>query len=119
MEKSPCHIKRGPLCLNKKIDDMPLEFFKAYVSYMKMTQPALFINNTECVSNIYTKLYWTSIDKINEADSDEDKFGLYLFLGIAIGAVFVIAILLLVIYFKRRKSDEDEAEETTTGKMVE
>ena len=97
---------------------MSLEFYKAYIAYMKMTQPAAFINNEECVSTIYTNVYWTAVNKVKEAEDDEDKFGLYLFLGIAIGAVFVIAILLLVIYFKRRKSDEEETEEGATTKMT-
>jgi len=99
---------------------MPMEFFKAYKAYIDMTQSINVYDNNDCVKKTFNTLYWTAVDKINEEEEDdEDKFGLYLFLGIAIGAVFIIAILLLVIYFKRRKSDEDEAEEpTTTGEKL-
>ena len=85
---------------------------------MNMTQSATFYENPEYVRTIYNSLYWSAMKKIMNDDADDDKFGLYLFLGIAIGAVFVIAILLLVIYFKRRKSDEDETEEGTTVKKL-
>ena len=83
-----------------------------------MTMSTAFFDNPACVKTIYNGVYWTALDKISDADSEDDKFGLYLFLGIAIGAVFVIAILLLVIYFKRRKTDEDETEEASTKKLT-
>lgn len=118
MNKSPCHVKRGPLCINAKVDDVSTDFYKAYVAYTRLTQDANYYNNTECVRKIYNSLYWTALDKIKEAEGEDDKFGLYLFLGIAIGAVFIIAILLLVIYFKRRKSDEDESEGITPDKLT-
>eukprot|EP01022_Parablepharisma_sp_SALTPOND_P016478 TRINITY_DN241_c0_g1_i1.p1 TRINITY_DN241_c0_g1~~TRINITY_DN241_c0_g1_i1.p1 ORF type:complete len:468 (+),score=34.89 TRINITY_DN241_c0_g1_i1:878-2281(+) len=117
-EKPLCHVKRGPLCLYKKADDMPLEFYKAYIAFIKVTQPVSVMENDECVRAIYNNLYWKAQDKIKESEDEEDKFGLYLFLGIAIGAVFVIAILLLVIYFKRRKADEDDLEETTGERLT-
>ena len=93
----------------KAIDDMPMTFFRAYVAYVKATQAISLLKNPPCVDTIYNSLYKMSVQKIAE-DDDDDKFGLYLFLGIAIGAVFVIAILLLVIYFKRRKSDDEDVE---------
>ena len=96
---------------------MPIEFFKAYVAYVKVTQPNSIDfdkDNEKCVKSTFNRLYWTAIDMIENED-DEDKSGLYLFLGVAIGAVFVIAILLLVIYFKRRNTEEEESEETTKG----
>jgi len=98
---------------------MPMAFFHAFIAYMNMTQGPNFYDNEVCVKTLYNSLYWTAVKKVNdeEADEDDDKFGLYLFLGIAIGAVFVIAILLLVIYFKRRKTDEDE-EETSKEKLT-
>ena len=112
-EAKSCHISKGVFCMNKPIDEMPISFFMAYVAYIKATQAVALLENPPCVDTIYNSLYKTALKKIDEND-DDDKFGLYLFLGIAIGAVFVIAILLLVIYFKRRKSDEEETNEGVT-----
>jgi hypothetical protein len=82
---------------------MPIDFAKAYTAFSDAKGSAEYVNNTECVKSMYNSLYWKAIDAIG---ADEDNVGLYLFLGIAIGAVFVIAIILLVIYFKNRKTDE-------------
>ena len=91
------------------------DYYKALVTYTKMTRWVSVHNNTECVKKTLNSEYWSSYDMINGADDDEDKFGLYLFLGIAIGAVVVIGALLLVIYLKRRKGDDqDEPIKVTT-----
>jgi len=102
---------------------MGLDFAKAYVKYNNATRWAMYMNNTECVKKVLNADFWDAIKMIEDAaEDDDDKFGLYLFLGVAIGAVVVIAVLLLVIYLKKSKSDEEEntSEEpmkvdTTTG----
>ena len=71
-----------------------------------------FLFNQECVKQTINKDYWYAVKQAE--DDDESRFGLYLFLGIAIGAVFVIAILLLVIYFKRKGEDDEETTEGNT-----
>ncbi len=117
-KKSSCHVSRGPLCLNTAVDSMSLDLAKAFVAYQNMTQSTQYMYNPECVRKIYNSVYWSAMDKISADTDSDDKFGLYLFLGIAIGAVFVIAILLLVIYFKRRNNGEDESEDSTTKKLT-
>ena len=87
------------------------EFYKAYIAYHELTGYQRYLNNTSLIKETVNSMYWTIKNKVG----DDDKFGLYLFLGIAIGAVFVIAILLLVIYFKRRKG-EDETD--TKGEVI-
>ena len=86
------------------------EFYNAYIAYHELTGYQRYINNTQLIKETVNSVYWAIKSKV----SDDDKFGLYLFLGIAIGAVFVIAILLLVIYFKRKKGED----ETDTGHDV-
>ena len=101
-----CHISKGVLCLYKPLADMEQNFFKAFVQYNNMVKGAAFFANEECVKKVINSDYWFAKEKIDEGD--DDKFGLYLFLGIAIGAVVVIGILLLVIYLKRGNDDEEE-----------
>eukprot|EP00830_Metopus_es_P002234 TRINITY_DN119_c0_g1_i1.p1 TRINITY_DN119_c0_g1~~TRINITY_DN119_c0_g1_i1.p1 ORF type:complete len:429 (-),score=79.43 TRINITY_DN119_c0_g1_i1:6-1193(-) len=111
-----CHILSGPMCLSKKFSEMPSEYFKALVAFTKVTQSAALIDDQAYIKATFMRNYYDALDKVNS--SDTDKFGLYLFLGIAIGAVLVIAILLLVIYFKKSKSEDDEAGETTKEKYT-
>lgn len=102
-----CHISEdeGVLCMYKnKIENMGKEYASAYVAFYEGTQFSKYAENPEYIKLTINKKYWDA-KKSSEEDS---KFGLYLFLGIAIGAVFVIAVLLLVIYFKRRKGDDTE-----------
>jgi hypothetical protein len=101
-----CHFEAGPLCMYKNVDDMSVSWAKAYIAFTDFSDYSKYVDNPEFVKNTMNKLYYQILDKaLSEEDS---KFGLYLFLGIAIGAVFVIAILLLVIYFKRRKGEEED-----------
>lgn len=109
-----CHISRGIFC--KYSNDMPKEFYQAYIAYMNVTRGVNYLDNLECVKKTINLEYWTFFDKA--ADEDESRFGLYLFLGIAIGAVFVIAILLLVIYLKRKGDDDEETTEPGNAKLT-
>ncbi len=91
---------------------MSEDYLNAVLTYTKMTKWVAIHKNDECVKKTINSEYYDAFDALN-SDDDEDKFGLYLFLGIAIGAVVVIGALLLVIYLKRRKGDEGD--ETTGG----
>ncbi len=112
-----CHVSKGALCMPKTFETMGTAYYKAIVAHDNMTRWANFQDNPECVKKVLNSEYWNAIDSISKAsDDDEDKFGLYLFLGVAIGAVVVIAILLLVIYMKKGKGDDEEG--TTEGLKV-
>jgi hypothetical protein len=100
--------------MTKNYDDLDTDFLRAYVTYQKMTRWALYFNNTDCVKNVINFEFYKIQGILDDRDSETSKFGLYLFLGIAIGAVVVIAILLLVIYFKRKKGEDEETNEATT-----
>lgn len=86
---------------------MDINFFKAFVQYNEMIKWASFHENEDCVKKVINADYWFAKEKV-DSDADDDKFGLYLFLGIAIGAVVVIGILLLVIYLKRGSEEDEE-----------
>jgi hypothetical protein len=105
-----CHITPGVLCVNGTKDQMSDDYYKAYVVYNNMTRWVSFADNEPCVQKTINADYWNAYNKVY--GQDDDKFGLYLFLGIAIGAVVVIGVLLLIIYLKRG-SDEEEGETTS------
>lgn len=89
---------------------MSNEFYKALVAYLEFTQGVNLKYNEDCVKYALNYVYWDAYKKLNPEGPLDDNFGLYLFLGIAIGAVIVIAILLLIIYFKRKGDDEEETD---------
>lgn len=112
----PCHVNRGALCLGKEMKDMGADYLRALITYNQITRWALFHENPPCVMNILNSEYWDAVRTLKELEpADDDNFGLFLFLGVAIGAVVVIAILLVVIYIKKNKPDE---EESTPGTLV-
>lgn len=78
-----------------------------------MTRWVSFFRNEDCVKNVINIDYWKAMNKINL--EEDDKFGLYLFLGIAIGAVVVIGVLLLIIYLKRGGDDEEQTSSQPTN----
>ncbi len=98
---------------------MSTELAKAIVAYTNSSNYELITDNDACVRTIFNNAYWSALKIVYPGDDSEDGFGLYLFLGIAVGAVFVIAVLLLVIYFKRRKTDESEETEEGAKKLTE
>jgi len=115
-----CHVKKGPLCMYKKFEDMGDDFYKAYVAYMKAMRGASFLNNEDCVKKIINKVYWDSVDalKKEEDDDDEDSAAKYVFLAVAIIVVFITALILFIIYFKKRREEAGEGE-TTEGLTTE
>lgn len=95
---------------------MDMKYYKALVAYNNMTKGILYQNISDCTLKIFDPDYSFALSKVKDAADEQDKFGLYLFLGIAIGAVVVIAILLLVIYLKKGKDNEGTDEPTTSSK---
>jgi hypothetical protein len=110
--RNNCSITRGPFCINKEsITEMSKEFKDAYVQYIEMRFPEVKKNVSSCVKEIFVQDYWKL--KSNEAEDDEDeKFGLYIFLGAVTGAIVILAIILLVVYVKKKSDNESTEEET-------
>lgn len=101
-----CSIAKGPFCVNKKsINDMDSDFKEAYQQYIEMMYPEVLADTISCVKDVFFHDYWVLKGNVDEAD---EKFGLYLFLAVATGAIIIIAILLLVIYIRRKSGDSEE-----------
>ncbi len=103
-----CHVSKGLLCLYKAFGSMGTDFYRAQVAYTKLTRWETVYENPECVKNVLNAEYWQAVSAIDADGDDDDKFALYLFLGVAVGAVLIVGILLLVIYLKKGKSEDDE-----------
>ena len=104
-----CHIELGAFCTNgTSIKDMSQEFIKAYIEYMDLTHPTLALDSNK-VLVITNKKYVDAKASISNNPTTK-KFDLYLFIGIAIGAVAILAILLYVIYTKRKGITDDDLE---------
>lgn len=103
-----CHVSLGPFCRNDVFTEMTEEYLKAYIAHAELHHPTLALDNEDIKKMLYPD-YVAAKAALGDA-SDEDRFGLYLFLGIAVGAVLVIAVLLLIIYLKRRGSEDSLTE---------
>eukprot|EP00826_Nyctotherus_ovalis_P066001 TRINITY_DN9729_c0_g3_i5.p3 TRINITY_DN9729_c0_g3~~TRINITY_DN9729_c0_g3_i5.p3 ORF type:complete len:125 (+),score=43.29 TRINITY_DN9729_c0_g3_i5:893-1267(+) len=118
MKKMPynqCHVNAGPLCKNKPMAEMPLEYVKAYITYMEVNNPSLWMDD-KCVKESFFSDYVEARKRVPYPEDKKKKpnFSMFLFLGIAIGSLLVIVILLMVIYIKRRGINEaDDIKDTT------
>ena len=110
-----CHINRGPLCQYKEFEDMGEAYHRAYLAYMEITKGGTLINNEECVKGTINKLYWTSKAIIDEIDDVKDNTLKFIFLGVTIGILFLIALFLFLLYIKRQKSAASEIERESLG----
>ena len=106
-----CHIAKGPLCLYNKLENMPVEYFKAYIAYMNMTKGYSFQDNPECVKKMINKVYWKGIEILNDVE-DVGESNVVVILCIVAG-VFVVAIVLFIMYFRTSGHKENEEEGLT------
>lgn len=90
------------MCTYKKFQDMGSSFYKAYVSYTRLTRGAILVNNEDCVKKVVNKLYWDSWDEVKKTEGDAEGQGKYIFLAVAIVVVFITALVLLTLYYKRQ-----------------
>eukprot|EP00830_Metopus_es_P013824 TRINITY_DN3487_c0_g1_i1.p1 TRINITY_DN3487_c0_g1~~TRINITY_DN3487_c0_g1_i1.p1 ORF type:complete len:405 (+),score=64.23 TRINITY_DN3487_c0_g1_i1:67-1281(+) len=113
-----CHISKGPLCLPRKIEDMGMDFYKAYYAYNLMTRWITYYNNPQCLKKSLNFDHWYAKDKIDgEENSSTGNVVLYVLIGI--GAFILIAVIGIVIFLCRRKGEDDiekEIEQKTTFK---
>lgn len=64
----------------------------------------LLVNNSPAVRNVYARDYWEAVDKLN---TNDDKFLMYLIIGISFGVVLIAVIVVVIICVKKRGSSED------------
>jgi len=108
-DRPPCHISRGPLCINKKeIKDMGVEFMKAYVTYTEMLRPQVKGETNECMKDIYRLQYWEAKEELEDMGGIE---GVYAIIGITAGAAVVIIATLVIIYFLKGKEREEASDQ--------
>jgi len=112
MEPNPCHVNLGPFCRNEPMTDMSLDYVKAYIAYMELNNPSLWMD-ADCVKEFFYPDYVEARKRVPYPTEQLTQFNLYLFLGIAIGSLLVIFILLVVIYVKRKAINESEVQEET------
>ena len=99
------------LCLYKSLDQMSTEFYRAFIVQKHSANWAVYQNNPECVKTMLNNEYWLVHEKLEKAE-EQEVFGAYVFMWIAISTV-ILAIIILVIFFLRRKSPSDDTQETT------
>ncbi len=108
-----CHVSRGPLCVYKKVEEMPLEFHRAYVAYMNATRGAIYYQNPACVKSMVDRVYWMARDAIEKGGVKSSESNIVLIL-IVVGSTFVIGFVLLTLYYKQYKREDDKALYTAT-----
>jgi len=98
---------------------MGIDYYKAYVAYMRLTSEPLLMDNPQCVKKIVNTMYWEAIAAIDK--DKEDNQIKYIILAVAIGVVFILSLALFTVYFRRKSSVESKEttepkEETTESK---
>jgi hypothetical protein len=109
-----CHVNAGPFCKNKMMANMSTEYVKAYIAYMELNSPSLWID-TDCVKEFLYPDYMEARKIMPHPTEESSKLNLYLLLGIAIGSLVAVFILLLVIYIKRKAINESDTREEIEG----
>lgn len=86
---------------------MGTDFFKALTISIRAQSAHLLENNSDEVKKIYGKAYWDAMDILNKKPADNNKFMMYLIIGISGGVVLIAAIVIVIICLRRRNSSED------------
>eukprot|EP00826_Nyctotherus_ovalis_P007964 TRINITY_DN1205_c0_g2_i14.p1 TRINITY_DN1205_c0_g2~~TRINITY_DN1205_c0_g2_i14.p1 ORF type:complete len:365 (+),score=83.44 TRINITY_DN1205_c0_g2_i14:202-1296(+) len=101
------HRTCAPFCLRKGFKDMGTDFFKAFTISIRAHKAHFLENNSEEVKKIYNKAYWEAMDILNKKSVDNNKFMMYLIIGISGGVVLIAAIVIVIICLRRRNSTEE------------
>ena len=84
---------------------MGSDFDEAYLAYMQMTRQAIYEDNEPCVQAVINSAYWGARERIKKRE-EEGGNGKYIFLGIAIGIIFVTAFALFVWYYRKQANNQ-------------
>ena len=92
-----CHVGKGMLCMNQKIEEMPNEFYKAFIAYGNMTRWTDYLENPDCVKQTINSQYWKAITLVKYHDIVilAGRAGIILYLIFAL----IIAIILSYLFF--------------------
>lgn len=85
---------------------MGKEFYESIVQHARFSSWHELVDNPNYVKTMYSKLYYDALAKITSSDSD-NKFMMYLIIGISGGVVLIAAIVVVIICIKRRRNSEE------------
>lgn len=101
-------MSKGPLCVYKKFEDMPREFFLALVQFEYYRRGVIYQDNLSCVRKMLNIRYWTanklSIPPVKHLNLTALKTALI----ICIAILVVAWILLLARWIRRRRKEAAE-----------
>lgn len=101
------HVSCGVFCITEDPAKLPIEYYKAYMTYMKLTNWAALIDNQPCVKATVNRLYWDADKKVN-GDGGGSSTNIFIYVGIGAGAlVLVAAVVVIIICWRRRHKSED------------
>ena len=77
------------------------EYDRAYIIYMRMARNALYIDNEPCAKAVINAPYWDALERVQKNEKEVGT-GKYIFLGVAIGVIFVLALVLFIRYYQKQ-----------------
>jgi len=116
LDPKACHISRGPLCQFKELKEMGVSFYKALTIFTKLNNWVSIHNNPTCVKDMLNHDYWYAINAI-EKDEEQEEFGLYVVIVVAIGTVILAGVALFLLFKCKKKNDNEETSQDTTGEI--
>lgn len=84
---------------------MDKAFYEAFVQNTRLSAWHSLADNPDYVKKMYYQDYYDALDKISSGK--DNKFMMYLIIGISGGVVLVAVIVIVIICIKRRGSSED------------
>ena len=103
-KRSTHHVSCGVFCITEDPGKLSIDYYKAYITYVKMTNWASIYKSDDGILSTINRLYWEAVEKV-EAEADESSMLLYLLLGA--GVAVVIAGIVLAVLCCRMKDRED------------
>ena len=110
LDKSKCHVLRGPLCLYKKLEDMGVEYNKAYISYYDTLNWASYYKNPEFIKDTIHYEYWYANNVVSK--DEQSEFGFLILIICLVATVIISTISLILLFCCRKKSSESNTSET-------
>ena len=104
--KKTHHVSCGVFCITEHPEKLSIDYYKAYITYVKMTNWASIHENEDCVKSTINRLYWEAVKKV-EAEEDESQILFYLLIG-AGAAVLLAGIVLAFLCCKMKGGDDGE-----------
>eukprot|EP00826_Nyctotherus_ovalis_P017869 TRINITY_DN15285_c0_g2_i6.p2 TRINITY_DN15285_c0_g2~~TRINITY_DN15285_c0_g2_i6.p2 ORF type:complete len:369 (-),score=68.94 TRINITY_DN15285_c0_g2_i6:115-1221(-) len=109
------HIKCGVFCITKDPNTLDSTYYKAYITYTKMTNWASVVDNPECVKATVRKAYWNAVSKTESSSSDEG-LSVWVYVGIAAGAVIILGVGIgFFIWCRKRRSGTEYQSNDSAG----